>query len=120
MTTAPIMSEGLFWVICTMTDTAIDWEDSWELHPLFVKSDAISHKDAWAQMVQPGHREYRQCAYNHYPRGRVVVRNGRATVFLSQHIAVDSVVAAVCEAFRVDAPKVHAEGSAHYRCRMDV
>ena len=48
------MSEGLFWVICTMTDTAIDWEDSWELLPLFAKSDAISHEDAWALMVQPG------------------------------------------------------------------
>jgi len=46
------MTEGLFWLICGMSDYGIDWGDDWEVLHLFAKSDSISHKEAWAQIVQ--------------------------------------------------------------------
>jgi hypothetical protein len=54
--------------------------------------------------------------YNYYPRGHVVVRNGKATIFLNQHIAIDEVITAVNQVFGLDTPKVHAEGGEHYKC----
>ena len=113
------MTEGLFWLICGMSDCGIDWGEDWEVFHLFAKSDSISHKDAWAQIVVCGDKRFRQYEYNYYPRGRVVVRNGRATVFLNQHIATDDVIAAVSQIFGLAVPKVHAEGGAHYGCFID-
>ena len=113
------MTEGLFWLICSMTDSGIDWGEGWEIHHLFTKSDSISHKDAWAQIVQCGDKRFRQYEYNYYPRGRVVVRNGKAIVFLNRHIATDEVIATISEIFGLATPKVHAEGGEHYKCYFD-
>jgi len=113
------MTEGVFWLICSMTDGGIDWGDDWEVFHLFAKSDSISHKDAWAQIVQRGEKRFRQYEFDHYPRGRVVVRNGKATVFLNRHIATDEVIAAVSQIFGLAAPIVHAEGGEHYKCYID-
>jgi len=113
------MKEGLFWIICNMTGVEINWEEAWELLPLFVKSDAINHKDAWVQIVQPENKQLRRYNYNYYPRGRVVIRNGKVTVFLNRHIAVNDVIAAVNKIFGLTAPKIHAEGGEHYKCYID-
>ncbi len=110
------MTEGLFWLICAMTDGQIDWSADWELFHLFAKSDSISHKDAWAQIEE---KRFRRLPYNHYPRGRVVVRNGAATVFLNRHIATDEVLAAINGVFGLTSPKIHAEGGKHYECYID-
>ena len=113
------MTEGLFWLICNMSDNGIDWGEGWEVLHLFAQSDSISHKDARAQIVQRGEKRFRQYEYNYYPRGRIVVRNGRATVFLNRHIANDEVIAAVSQIFGLGIPKVHAEGGEHYKCHID-
>lgn len=113
------MTEGLFWLICHMDDDAIDWTENWEIYHLFVRSDALSHKDAWSQFAQNADKRFRRVAYNHYPRGRVVVRNGTATVFLNRNIATDEVLAEINIIFGLTAPKVHAEGGRHYQCYID-
>ena len=114
------MTEGLFWIICSMNDSDIDWNESWELCPLFAKSYSISHKDAWAQLAKSSDKRFRQFEYNHYPRGRVVVRNDEATIFLNQHIANDDVISAVIKTFRLTTPRIHAEGGEHYKCYIDL
>lgn len=105
------MREGLFWVIGSKSD--------WELLTFFAPSDAISHKDAWERYIQLSKKRFRGVSYNFYPRGRVVIRSGRSTVFLNQHIATAEVLHKVCEVFSLTEPKVHAEGSRHYRCCID-
>lgn len=80
------MSEGLFWLICHMDSDAIDWSENWEIYHLFVRSDALSHKDAWLQFAQNADKRFRRVAYNHYPRGRVVVRNGTAILTKSKYL----------------------------------
>lgn len=86
---------------------------------MFARSDALSHKAAWSQFAQNADRRFRRAAYNHYPRGRVVVRNGTAAVFPNRNIAVDEVPAAINRIFGLTAPKVHAEGGRHYECYID-
>lgn len=105
------MREGLFWVIRSGSE--------WELLTFFAPSNEISHKNAWERYIQPAEKRFRRVVYNYYPRGRVVIRNGRGTVFLNQHIVTEEVLHKVCEAFSLAEPKVHAEGSRHYRCYMD-
>lgn len=113
------MTEGLFWLICSMTGGEIDWNEDWEIYRLFAKSDSISHKDAWAQFAQHEEKRFCRLKYNYYPRGRVVIRNGSATVFLNQYIATDEVIEAINEIFGLTAPKIHAEGNRHYKCYID-
>jgi len=114
------VTEGLFWIICSMNDSDIDWNESWELYHLFIRSDSISHKDAWTQLAKSSDKRFRQFEYNHYPRGRVVVRNGKATIFLNQHIANDGVISAINNAFGLTTPRIHAEGGEHYKCYIDL
>ncbi|MCR1908562.1 hypothetical protein QMP28_09885 [[Clostridium] symbiosum] len=113
------MMEGLFWLVCHMDGDTIDWNEDWEIYHLFAKSDAISHKDAWMQFAQNTEKRFRRFEYDYYPRGRVVVRNGTATVFLNRHIATDEVLATINQVFGLTSPKVHAEGSRHYECYID-
>lgn len=113
------MREGLFWLICHRNGDAVDWDEEWELYHLFAKSNSISHKDAWSQFAQKEEKRFRRLSYDYYPRGRVVVRNGAATVFLNRRIATDQALAAINQAFGLASPKIHAEGSRHYECYID-
>lgn len=71
------------------------------------------------QFAQNTEKRFRRFEYDYYPRGRVVVRNGTATVFLNRHIATDEVLATINQVFGLTSPKVHAEGSRHYECYID-
>jgi hypothetical protein len=46
------MNEGLFWVICTMSENSIDWNEDWELYTIFVQSNSISHEVAWNEIAK--------------------------------------------------------------------
>ncbi len=61
-------------------------------------------------------------SFDFYPRGRVEIKNGRATVFLSPYICTDDTVAKVIKEFNLaecEKIRVNADGSFHYRCRYD-
>lgn len=113
------MTEGLFWIICHMKGDVIDWTEEWEIYHLFAKSNSISHKDAWVQFAKKEEKHFCKHEYNYYPRGRVVVRNDRATIFLNQYIATDEVLLAISKVFGLTKPKVHAEGNKHYECYIN-
>lgn len=102
-----------------MNDESINWGENWKIYHLFAKSDSISHKEAWTQFAQNENKCFRQLEYYYYPRGRVVIRNNKATIFLNRHIATDEVVSAINKIFGLTAPKIHAEGSRHYKCYID-
>jgi len=114
------MKEGMFWLICNMSETAINWNEGWELYIIFAKSDSISHKDAWCQIGQKENEQFRHLEYDHYPRGRVVVRNSRATVCLNRNILEDGgVLGVISDAFCITEFRTHAEGGKHYGCYID-
>ena len=115
------MKEGMFWLICNMSETAINWSEGWELYTIFAKSDSISHKDAWSQIAQRENKQFRHLEYDHYPRGRVVIRNSRATVYLNRNLLEDGVLVleTIAYTFCIKNYKTHAEGGKHYRCYID-
>ena len=117
------MVEGLFWVICNMSDGQINWADDWDLYSIYpMDGGNTSHKNAWVRvqyhMNIDGDNRFK-CDYNYYPRVRVVVRNGKATIFLNQHIVTDEVIAKINKTFGLTAPKIHAEGGEDYKCYID-
>lgn len=63
--------------------------------------------------------------YNYYPRGRVEISNGKATIFANPHIASDELLKWCVDKFNLTAingikkVRVVADGSDHYKCYLD-
>ena len=63
--------------------------------------------------------------FNYYPRGRVEIQNGKATVYLNPHINNEDVQQLVIEEFNLTKKNginkviFHSDGSEHYRCYLD-
>ena len=58
--------------------------------------------------------------YNYFPRGRVEIRRGRATVYLSPYLCTDEIYDKIRKAFSLDNTAVFkADGSSHYSCYID-
>ena len=94
-----------------MSADGIDWSEDWELYAIHsIDGGNITHKNAWVRVQYHNDDKCFKCDYNHYPRRRVVARNGKATVFLNQHINTDEVLEKVSRTFGLSAPKIHAEG----------
>jgi len=102
-----------------MSETAINWSEEWVLYTIFAKSDSINHKDAWCKIAQKERECFRHLDYDFYPRGRVVVRNRRATVYFNRNILENDVIEAIKDAFLLKKFKIHAEGGKHYACYID-
>ena len=59
-------------------------------------------------------------AYNYFPRGRVEIRRGQATVYLSPYLCTDEIYDKIRKAFSLDNTAVFkADGSSHYSCYID-
>lgn len=63
--------------------------------------------------------------FNYYPRGRVEIRNGKATIFLNPNIKKENVLCKIIEAFELvtndelKAIRVKSDGSNHYKYTRD-
>lgn len=58
--------------------------------------------------------------FNHYPRGRVEIKNGKATVFLNPAINKECIVRRIMDAFELmtgelNCINIKSDGSSHYR-----
>lgn len=79
----------------------------------------FNHKAEWARLDR---RVTQGRPYNYYPRGRVEIKNGRATVFLHPELCTERIVEMIAEAFELRpgdglrSIRCVADGSAHYRC----
>lgn len=81
-----------------------------------------NHEATWNAMSG---RTTRRQPFDHYPRGRVEIKNGTADIFLSPHINVPDIIGFIKEEFRLTAQngirkiRIHADGSEHYKCYLD-
>lgn len=63
--------------------------------------------------------------YNYYPRGRVEIANGKATIFANPNIANEKLLKWCIQKFNlteingIRKVRVVADGSAHYKCYLD-
>lgn len=85
-------------------------------------TDNYNHKNVWRTLpksVTNGHD------YNYYPRGRVEIRNGTATIYASPHIPSDELIGWVVNKFNLTSyngikkVKYMTDGSDHYKCYLD-
>ena len=99
-----VMIRGIFWLI----------DD--EL--LCFKDETFNHQRTWATL--PG-RITGGVPYNHYPRGRVVIKTDKAVIYLNPHICTESVVDSIKREFGLtDAVvDIQIDGSKHYKCHLD-
>ena len=139
-TEAKELCSGIFWVIADnreLTDWKLivfdipcdtDGNQVGEVEiPLNAKSGGTyNHRKIWDTQIKgnPSHRPYNREDYDYYPRGRVMIANNRATVYLNPNVNVDSVVSEVRLKFGLsdhNVPEVRVvnDGSVHYRCWMD-
>ncbi len=121
------MRKGIFW--CANFDTecpelitvsaACDKNgDSKELVRFSSKSgNNFNHRPEWERLdrsITAGR------PFNYYPRGRVEIKNGKATVFLNPVINKECVVRRIMDAFELmtgelNCINIKSDGSSHYR-----
>ena len=121
------MKKGIFW--CTDSDTeapalitvsiACDKNgDSKELVRFSSKSgNNFNHRLEWERFdrsITAGR------PFNYYPRGRVEIKNGKATVFLNPAINKECIVRRIMDAFELmtgelNCINIKSDGSSHYR-----
>ena len=105
------MKKGLFWYLPGQNGI-------WRL--LTVRDDADAeitrnHRREWALFTKKVTNKMR---FDDFPRGRVELRNGRATVFLHPVLCTPSVQREIIAAFDLTGAAVRfvADESAHYQC----
>ena len=76
------MKQGVFWVIPKD-------ESDFELIHRF--DDTRGHSEIWESVVAE-RPQFQKYDYEHFPRGRVWVKNGTATIFLDQKINTQSIL----------------------------
>lgn len=121
------MRKGIFW--CANFDTecpelitvsaACDKNgDSKELVRFSSKSgNNFNHRPEWERLdrsITAGR------PFNYYPRGRVEIKNGKATVFLNPAINKECIVYRIMDAFELitgelNCINIKCDGSSHYR-----
>lgn len=78
----------------------------------------FNHKAEWSKLdksITQGK------PFNYYPRGRVEIRNGRATIFLNPDIHSEPVLRRIFDAFEIaehsglKSTRIQRDGSRHYR-----
>ena len=121
------MKKGIFW--CTDADTeapalitvsvACDKNgDSKELVRFSSKSsNNFNHRHEWDRLDR---KITEGKSFDYYPRGRVEIKNGKATVFLNPAINKECIVRRIMDAFELmtgelNCINIKSDGSSHYR-----
>ena len=118
------MKKGIFW--CTDVEqgalivVAVPYDADGNADPVTefsAKSGCnFNHQAEWQKL---GRKVTGGLPFNHYPRGRVEVKNGKVTIFLNPDLTAPAVLASVKTAFELTDTAlpvaIKADGSAHYQ-----
>ena len=96
--------------------------------PLNSKSGkSYNHKKLWESDIQNNviHKLYNKKQYNYYPRGRVEVKNKRATIYLNPFINSAIIINEIIDKFgltkqNIGDVRIINDGSSHYECFIDM
>ncbi len=129
---ATTLSKGIFWVLADSIEdivasnllafaTHCDIEGNAYDGSLFNSKygNSFNHKATWHMLSAKVTRRY---DFDYYPRGRVEITRGKATIWLNGMLCVDEIVADITKQFgleQVDSIKVAIDGSEHYKCHFD-
>ncbi len=108
------MHRGVFWLIEDEI-LAVPYDPT-ATHGIAKSGENYNHELLW-EFVKP-----RKCRkpFNYYPRGRVEIDNkGRPVIYLNRNID-DRYIPVIKEKFGIEVtPRVHYDGSEHYKSSMD-
>ena len=116
--------QGSFQILCCKLLCFRDGVTIEEVETGFCENDGISHMDAWDKMQKDENTKNKP--YNYFPRGRVQIKKGKATIFANPILCNDSVIGIVKESFGltlengINKIRVKADNSKHYQFLMEV
>ena len=90
----------------------------------FTSRNGISynHENTWKKLDS---KTTDNKPFNYYPRGRVEIRNGKATIYCSPHIYGEELKSWCIDKFNLTGPNgikkviMNADNSEHYHCYLD-
>ena len=85
------MKEGVFWVIPRNGAT-----ERFEMISKF--NDALGHFEIWKTVVAE-HPDLKKYDYEHFPRGRVWIKDSKAIIFIDARLNVPSIIAQIDKTF---------------------
>jgi hypothetical protein len=89
-------------------------------------SDTYNHKKIWDTEIKGNsiHKPYNKKEYNYYPRGRIVISNNKADIYLNPHINKPDFIREIKLKFGLTPNNISKtreinDNSAHYQCFLD-
>lgn len=118
-------NKGIFWFVKKDEDD--------ELHILYldipIDSEFVgnskngltyTHEKTWEDLASDEPSEIRNKEWNYFPRGRVEIRNNKATIYLNPHINIPMYQESIIKAFNLQRipHRFVSDGSSHYHSIM--
>ena len=126
--------KGIFWIVdldnlesnknyCFTINSDINGNPLVDRSMLNSKNgETFNHKATWEKLPkQYTHNK----PFDYYPRGRVEINNGTATIYLNPNIANDDVKEFIINTFNltesngINKVRLFPDGSSHYECYLD-
>jgi len=90
------------------------------------KGNSYNHKLLWEEEIagNPSHKPYCRKSYDFYPRGRVIVSNNKADIYLNPNINQSNIIDEIKQKYgltnhNISSVRVMNDTSTHYKCWMD-
>jgi hypothetical protein len=120
------MYKGLFWladgsrlITYKISCNADGVPESADLPYNSRKGNSFAHMATWAEAARRQPREIRSKPWNHFPRGRVEIKAGKATVYHNPTLCSKEFEQKIRDAFALDASPLTVrfvpDHSSHYR-----
>lgn len=128
------LQKGIFWIVdldnidnnskyCFTIDSDINGNPLCDPELLNSKNgETYNHEKTWNQLD----KKYTfNKKYNYFPRGRVEINRGKATIYLNPNINTDEVIDFIIDNFHLTERngitniKIVSDGSDHYKCYLD-
>ena len=125
--------KGIFWIIdpdnvyasknyCFCIPCDMNGNNTSEIQLNSNNGETFNHERTW------GYLEKKQTfgqKYNYFPRGRVEISNGKATIYLNPNINTEEVKQFIIDEFHlykingISSVRTVSDGSDHYKCFLD-
>lgn len=119
MTKATEPSHGIFWVLAE-TETELTAQNIFCVAEAYSENGdktIFNHKRVWQTVER---KVTNGKPYNYYPRGRVEIKNGKATVWLNGNILhLSDEIIKIFALSTLSQVRIKEDGSEHYKCHFD-
>jgi hypothetical protein len=104
---------------CNMEDGKINWNKDWRICGIDTNIHDLSFADSWWEFNPTNDVSLKKIEHDYYPHGRIIIKGGKAKIFISKHINTKEVLAELCRKYKLIEPKVRIMDSKEYECYVD-